>query len=402
MWKVMIADDEPKIRRGLRATIEGSGEDMTVVAEAEDGEAALEAVRTNRPDILLIDIRMPFLNGLELIESINSFTRDCVIVVVTGHDEFDYAKRALQLQVFDFILKPVSQEQLLAVLARGRTELASIRKQNRYLEWARKQLQQNLQFLREGFMRSWVSGRLSRSEIEEQLDFLGLIVGRISGMVVVHLVEQSGDSTLLPQRDRTLALLALRSIVEETLSEFAPICAFQDVYDNVVALCDSAGGEMWLDTVPRIREKAADADIYTVVVAQSMVTGGAEAVPEVYENLVAQVSDQSESSAIVQRVHAFLESNYFRDNLCLEETSSEFKLSPGYLSRILKQQSGLSFIEYLTRMRVTKAAQLMIDPAVKIYEVAEMVGFSSQHYFSRSFKRVFGIPPTDYRKGGAA
>ena len=397
----MIADDEPKIRRGLRATIEASGADMCVVAEVEDGEAALTAVETEHPDILLIDIRMPFLNGLELIERINDLTNDCIIIVVTGHDEFEYAKRALQLKVFDFILKPVSEEQLLGVLARGRSELSSMREQNRYLSWARKQLEHNLVFLREGFMVGWVTGRLSKSEIDEQLDFLGLTIGQISGMVMAHLVERAGGAPLLPERDRAVALLALRNIVEETLRDLSPICVFQDGYDNIVALCNSARGETWLDSLPRIREKAANANIQALVLVQSTITGGTPLVPEVYESLIAEVATQSENSPIAQRVHAFLEGNYFRDNLSLEETSAKMKLSPGYLSRILKQQSGLSFIDYLTRLRVTKAAQLMIDPSVKIYEVAELVGFSSQHYFSRAFKRVFGIPPIDYRKGGA-
>ncbi len=71
MWKVLIADDEPKIRRGLRSTIEQIRPDMRVVAEAEDGETALALVQKEKPDILMIDVRMPFLNGLDLIQKIN-------------------------------------------------------------------------------------------------------------------------------------------------------------------------------------------------------------------------------------------------------------------------------------------------------------------------------------------
>lgn len=402
MWKVMIADDEPKIRRGLRSTIENMGSEMAVIAETEDGEQALAAVRAEHPDILLIDIRMPFLNGLELIERIREITLDCVIVVVTGHDEFEYAKRALQLKVFDFLLKPVSEEQLSSVLARARQELSSMRSQNRYVAWAREQLERNLVFLRESFMRSWVSGKLSHSEIDEQLAFLDLKIGQVAGMIVARVCERPGGARLLAERDRALVLLAIRGIIEETLDDFAPVCTFQDNYDNVVALCGSAGGERWLDSLPRIRAKAANAEVQTLILAQKTMSGGPDAVPEAYESLIAEIAFQSENSAIVQRVHAYLEENYFRGDLSLEQTSSAMKLSAGYLSRVLKQQSGLSFIDYLTRLRVAKAAQLMIDPAVKIYEVAESVGFSSQHYFSRAFKRVFGIPPVDYRKGGVA
>ncbi len=116
MWKVLIADDEPKIRRGLRSTLERLRPDMKVVAEAEDGETALALVKEKKPDILMIDIRMPFLNGLELIERINEVSRDCIIIVVTGHDEFEYAQRALHLKVFEYVLKPVPRDVLATVL----------------------------------------------------------------------------------------------------------------------------------------------------------------------------------------------------------------------------------------------------------------------------------------------
>jgi len=401
MWKVLIADDEPKVRRGLRATIEQSESDMMVVAEAEDGQSALTAVKEARPDILLVDIRMPFVDGLQLIEQINAHTRDCVIVVVTGHDEFEYAKRALQLRVFDFILKPISQEHLIEVLKRARLELEALRKQNRYVAWARDQLERNLPAIREEFIQKWVTGRLSQSEIDDQLDFLGIDFGLAPGMIVVRIVERGVGTAAARQHDRHLASLVIRNILTDTLEEFHPTYVFQDDYDDIVALTSSSGGEAWVDALPRIRSKAADSKIAEVIVAQASVSGGMPALPETYDLLVAEVSDQGATSSIVLKVNSFLEENYRRHSLTLEETAGAMKLSPGYLSRVLKQQTGLSFVDYLTRLRATKAAQVMLDPSVKIYEVAESVGFASQHYFSRAFKRVLGLAPVDYRKGVA-
>ena len=97
----------------------------------------------------------------------------------------------------------------------------------------------------------------------------------------------------------------------------------------------------------------------------------------------------------------FIDTNYGQAELSLEEVAAAVGISAGYLSRLLKQETGLSFIEYITRVRITNAVQLMNDPAMKIYEVAEAVGYQSQHYFSRAFKKVFGRPPVEYRKGGA-
>lgn len=399
MWKVLIADDEPKVRRGLRGVIERREPEMTVVAEAEDGESALKAVGELRPDILLVDIRMPFIDGLQLIERVNAITRDCVIVVVTGHDEFEYARRGLQLRVFDFILKPVSPDQLLAVLARATQELATLRAQTRYVAWARDQLERNLPAIREEFVRTWVDGRLSQSEIEAQREFLGVSLTASPGMIVVRIVERTAATAGVVEHDRQLAILVARNILMDVLSDFEPMYLFEDDYGNIVALTSSCGGEAWAAAVPLLRGKAAESKLPELIVAQSGVSPQASTLPELYDQLLGEVSNQKETSSLVLRVHAFLEDNYGRHGLTLEETARAMKLSPGYLSRALKQQTGLSFIEYLSRLRAAKAAEIMLDPSVKIYEVAELVGFASQHYFSRAFKRVLGIAPVDYRRG---
>ena len=96
----------------------------------------------------------------------------------------------------------------------------------------------------------------------------------------------------------------------------------------------------------------------------------------------------------------YIDAHYAEPDLSLEEVASAAQISPGYLSRLLKLETGFSFVDYLTRVRINKAVQIMSDPAVKVYEVAEAVGYQSQHYFSRAFKRVFGRPPVEYRKGG--
>jgi len=163
MWKVLIADDEPKIRRGLKAVIERVDPEARVVAEAEDGEAALEQARETVPDILFIDIRMPFLDGLALAEKLGELGRDWIVIVVTGHDEFDYARRALSLKVFDFLLKPVSEEQIARALERAKAELSMRREEDKYVAWAKERLAENMDALRQSFLRDWISGRLSRT-----------------------------------------------------------------------------------------------------------------------------------------------------------------------------------------------------------------------------------------------
>ena len=400
MWKVLIADDEPKIRRGLRSTIERMRPDMKVVAEAEDGETALALVRDWKPDILMIDIRMPFLNGLELIEKINEVSRDCIIIVVTGHDEFEYAQRALHLRVFEYVLKPVPREVLATVLARAEAELAGARRQNKYVAWAREQLERNMPLLREQFFRDWVRGGLSHSEIEEQRAFLGVQTGDHLAIAVIHVVERFLAAAPAGEKDRRLALLAVRRVVEEVFRAFAPLWVFQDDQDDIVAIACPPGGPAWVEAVAEIESRVTESLAHAIVIAHAAISDAPRALPETYEALTAKVADTSSHRAFVVLSQSYIDAHYGEPNLSLEEVAAAAQVSPGYLSRLLKRETGFSFVDYLTRVRINKAVQIMSDPAVKVYEAAQAVGYQSQHYFSRAFKKVFGRSPVEYRKGG--
>ncbi|MFC9293868.1 response regulator [Streptomyces sp. NPDC057011] len=112
---VVVADDEPMVRRGLRAFVESTGE-FTVVAEAEDGARAVELVRTHRPDILLLDIRMPVLNGLETTAALRDAGTETAIVVMTTFGLDEYVEQALALGADGFLLKDTPPDELLAAL----------------------------------------------------------------------------------------------------------------------------------------------------------------------------------------------------------------------------------------------------------------------------------------------
>jgi two-component system response regulator YesN len=400
MWKVMIADDEPKIRRGLRTTIKRIRPDMTVVAEAEDGETALALVQKEMPDILMIDVRMPFLSGLDLIERINGILSDCIIIVVSGHDEFKYAQRALQLKVFEYVLKPVPQEMLANVLSRAVEALTESRRQKQYTTWARDQLERNMLLLREQFLRDWVRARLSPLEITEQARFLGMETSGQLAMAIIHVVERAVATAHFEERERRLALYAVRAAVEETFGEFTPLWVFLDDHDNIVVLAHSSGGQAWMEAVSRTEGRVAPSLCQAVLAAHAAVEDAPQGVPEAYEVLSAEVSAKGSHRSLVVLAQRYIDAHYGEPTLSLEEVASAVQISPGYLSRLLKLETGFSFVDYLTRVRITEAVQIMNDPAVKVYEVAEAVGYQSQHYFSRAFKRVLGRPPVEYRKGG--
>jgi two-component system, response regulator YesN len=398
MWKVLIADDEPKIRRGLKALIAKCGEDLEVVAEAEDGDMAYEMAVERMPDILLIDIRMPFRNGLDLIGSLASALPGRIVIIVSGHDEFDYAQAAIKLQVFDYVLKPVDGTSFIKVVQRAKAELESRREASRYASWAREQLERNLPVLRERFLKDWVSGSLSRTELLDNLAFLQIKLASPATLFAARFAERAGYGGPGGDMGKRLALVAMRSVMEESLPAGGSY-VFEDDTETVMALAPAFGNEELSAIVSGI-ERRASMQVYQVpALASRIVPDPLDGICDAYEALYAELADGDNCEAFVVLARNYIDKHYWNPELSLEEAASELQISPGYLSRLMKRETGSSFVEYLNRARVKKATFLLSDPAAKAFEVAERVGYRSQHYFSRAFKKVTGSSPTDHRKG---
>lgn len=399
MWKLLIADDEPKIRKGLRNSLNWAEIGVEIIGEAEDGEIALDIVRSNHPDIILLDICMPFINGLQLIEKVKQEYDECIMIVVTGHDEFSYAREALRLGVFDYVLKPVSKEQLHNVVLKAIDEISSIKKRNKYYKWAQNQLSQNYKVLKEKFMNEWLENHFSSAEIKEQLEYYKINFTDKTGMLLVRPVEKN-SVVEMNDWDNNLLLFAIQNVIEELVENMQPNIVFRDNKDNIVAVTGIPNISEWFQLKDKLEsciEKYLDKSIR---VYQKVSEKGMDEIPAVYDALIDEVSKESSYTPMVIKAKQYIENNYFKEELSLEDVARDIKVSASYLSRVLKQETGTSFIDYLTQVRVKMAIQLMNDPSMKIYEIAERVGYNSQHYFSTAFKKVLGVSPVEYKKGG--
>ncbi len=400
MYKMLIADDEPKIRRGLKNLLEWNTLDIEVVGEAEDGEVALELVKALSPDILLLDINMPFVNGLELVEQINSIQSDCKIIIITGYDEFQYAQKALKLKVYDYLLKPVSKDQLYQVVINAKNELASTRQKNKYLDAARTQLSKNLPFLKEKFLNDFVNNHLTNIEVNEQVEFFNISFLEHNGVILIKIVEMPVSEDASNEWDRQLLLFAMQNILEELLEQW-PGVVFKDEQSNLVAITSLTGQvAQWLDAVRKFEDTVEKYLGQTILLRLEESTGGINAIPPLYEKLLNEITEKSAASPVILMAQKYIEENYGKENLSLQEIAEKLNLSPSYLSRLLKNNVGHTFIDLLTKVRINMAIKLMNDPTLKMYEIAERVGYSTQHYFSTAFKKTLGISPLEYRKGG--
>ena len=118
-----------------------------------------------------------------------------------------------------------------------------------------------------------------------------------------------------------------------------------------------------------------------------------------YTELITEVKTSKSLSPMVLLAKNYIDQHYDEHSISLKEVAAIVQVSPTYLSKQIKNELGISFIHYLTKVRINKALLLIKDPYLKIYEVADMVGYSTQHYFCSAFKKVIGISPMVYKSG---
>ena len=391
-WKILIADDEPKIRRGLHAQIDRLGLPCEVCAEAEDGEIALEAAERLRPDILLVDINMPFVNGLDFIQALRRTRADARVILITGYEEFEYARRALELDVHAYLLKPINVEELRRAMETAIDQLEVSRQRNRHFEWAIAQIGNRREFLREEFLRDAVSGRLEADEIREfRVYFDFPEPERMMLMLISAHSSAAGEKTW----QHTLRQYALQDALQEGPEGMRYRCLFSDDRGNVLLLYD-APPELDARLAEAVRAALGGELGLTVRLETEPVTSLTR-IAEAYDSAMERMLSSAQLSPIVEGAKAYITAHHSDPDLSLMEVAEALNVHPAYLSRTMKQELGMPFAKYLTNVRIGKAVQLMRDPGIRIWKVAELVGYSGGNYFSAAFKKVLGVSPADYR-----
>jgi two-component system response regulator YesN len=394
-WKVLIADDEAIIREGIRHAVDWDALGMTVCAEAEDGEEALELAERHGADVMLVDLNMPIMHGLELIRLVRERLPSCLVVIITGHDEFEYAREALRLGVQEYVLKPANPAELTAVMEQVRDKLVRQARLDTYLDMAAKQIEKNLPLLRERFCLDWLEGNLSREEILDQLQFLRLPSRSPNAVMAIRWPDLALNQPVRGESERQLMLFAIENIAAELLGG-AEHLMFRDAAGHVFVIA-------WNDlpaTLPGDIERAVQEYLKLAVQVHLEPAGRDVAgVGAALRRCRAALVREARLTPVVRRARALIRERYADPELSLEDAAAALNVSPVYLSRILKQELGASFIQLVTMMRMEQATRLLAGTGLPIHEIAERVGYVSQHYFSTAFKKMFGVSPNQYRRG---
>lgn len=399
MYKLIIADDEARIRRGLRNSMNWNELNIEIIGEAEDGEIALNLAKEKMPNIMLVDICMPFVNGLDLIKQLKDIIENCIIIIITGFDEFEYIHEALKLKVFDYILKPVNRDNLKETILKAVNELNKIEEKKNYLQWASRHLDDNLSALKASFLSKWLNGNLQHEDVVKELSFFNINLGKNIGMIAIKVIERLNLDVYSNGWDKELTNFAIINIAGDLLGNPESIISFVDEDNIIIIISNIKNIEVWFKKGSEIADKVNSYIHHNVSIEQKKILNDILGVESAYKDIIHDINKKRNYKPVVQLALKYIDRNYFLNHLNLDSVSENLNLSSSYLSKLLKQETGLSFIDYLTSVRIKRAIDIMSDPTVKIYQIAELVGYNNQHYFCKAFKKITGFSPKEYRGG---
>lgn len=237
MYKIVIVDDESIIRRGLSQNIDWNSLGYEVIGTASDGEEGLEMMKNLKPDIVISDIRMPVMDGLEMVHQARKQRLPCKAILMSGYEDFRYAQTAINLKVEKYLLKPIDNENLIKVVKRVTRQIDA----ERQLEH---QISESMPLLRHNFVSRLLSGRLTAEQVESEQEFLGIQLTAERYQVLSIKVDdfQSEQYADHPQAQELLKF----GIMEQVKEVFCcfPQIQFHDIGgDEIVLIAGCSDGE---------------------------------------------------------------------------------------------------------------------------------------------------------------
>lgn len=379
MFKVFLVEDEIVVREGIRNNILWEQYGFHYSGDAPDGELALPLIRQIQPDLLITDIRMPFMDGLALIELIRKELPKTKVVIISGYDDFSYAQRAIHLGVEQYLLKPVSKSKLVEILTALQKKMESERKQQEYL------VELSYRYL------SSEDSMLSKTNISDCLKKIGSDISTNEKEIDqehIHSFLKSGAKNEVGKFIDKLLQRADKGTVSVPL-----FCRYltMTVYFAAVNYLDTI--DCRTDSFLTMELRPNDS-VSTPEEARQYMRDVIGHALELRDN----ESKKQQHNMLAQAIK-FINENFSDESMSLEKVAKTVNVSPNYFSAVFSQEVGQTFIEYLTCKRINEAKHMLRYMNMRSSEIANAVGYKDPHYFSFVFKKATGCTPNEFRKG---
>lgn len=411
MIRVLLVDDEPLVLIGMQSMLDWSALGYELVGTARNGGEALDKIRDLHPDIVVSDIRMPVLDGLQLAEkSREEFGALPVFLMLTSYEEFDYVRRSMGLGAVDYLVKmDLTAESLTAALNRARDAI----EKEKAVRAPADPVKGSLDTYRERFFIQLYNGAFPNDTvIQEHCQELGLTLDAAAYTTAIADIR---NRELDPEQQVALSAGVTR-MAADILPKYLPcqVTGMDLRHFSVLLLLDSK--DNLEERLTPILQKATEIlyKYFTTTIwwAVGTPTSVLHHIPQSQKNALSALPLLSEKAPIVfyrteartpldhrTRIVAEVQ-DYIRKNpdkrLSLNDVAAVFNFSPGYLSQLFSQNGETSFVEFVTETRIAAAKELMASTDLKIYEISERLGFESAFYFSKVFKKIEGVSPRAY------
>ena len=406
MEKILIVDDEMFSRTAIEDILRAEWSGIEVFS-ARGASEALGILEREEIDLLMTDIKMRGMNGLELLAEVRRRGLSMEVIILSSYNEFDLVRQAMKLGTFDYLFKPAMLPPDIIEVVKKALQKQREKSSSRIAESDRKRLSRD----REQFFRDLIStAGIGRTWFEERAAAFGLPepVGK-NAVVVFRLIRYRKSMAEIFENDVSLLRASVCNVMSETLDSVKDcqfLCNKFDEYVWIVWEAREDGRREFYERLEALIRTAADflsryyGLEFSIGISRSSASlfdccqGYTEAADNGRESEAGIFyAGGPDSGSLKQEMRAALD--YIRDHLgdkdlSLQTVADQVGISRNYFSRIFKEVMGVNFIDYVTRLRVEKARSLYINTDMKIYEIAELVGYSDWHYLYSVYKKQLG------------
>ncbi|MCR4743684.1 MAG: response regulator [Lachnospiraceae bacterium] len=406
MYSIILVDDEAEVRDSMAEGVNWEKLGFRVSGVARNGIEAWELIEEETPDLVMTDIKMPYMDGLQLTAKIREKYDDIKIIIFSGFDDFSYAKEAIKYKVENYIMKPINSRELEESMAEVKKSLDRERDSEKNFAELKEKYDKGRSRIIESILHQVIRGQIT-DEVKQQLadNIPDLLV---SGSWIVAVAEMRDHN-----EKAEWEAVAYEAIDEELREKYGAALVIEnrkvDIIfgsgdaEEIIRICEnlvrSLKHQLNVDIVCGIGSKAEMLSDITrsfneACMAVNKITEDTTAV--YYGDI--SIKDGAQENSLSKKALHYIEENYKDPELSVETVADSVGFSHSYFSSIFKKEMGEACSNVINRIRMEEAARLLKETDYKTYVIAKETGYSDVAYFSYAFKRHYGVSPTKYRQ----
>ena len=390
MYKTLFVDDERLIREGISNLIDWeriTGQELTL---AENAKVALKYLEHEKFEIVISDIYMQDMNGIELAKCIKEKWPDVVVILLSAYEDFDYARKAIEAGVFKYLLKPVIPEELEDAVNEAISQVKINEETKKRIDHSQEVLEDYRRELKKSLWKDILSGNMrNEDEILERFQKMNM-PKNISPIYVV--VYENDDETMLYQNQ-----VAIDKVVSSCFEGYID-AVFMDNY--IVILLKKENAKSVLYAFGDLVKEMFHFEVYMGEgkVVKDLSTLHISVESAKYNIQKNRANKKDEPTQIVLAAVEMIRKEIENVDFNINTIANALYLTPAYFSRVFKRKMGMTCKDFIKNYRIDLAKELLQNTDLSIQQISEKTGYATVYYFSQQFKQVTGESPGSFRK----